>query len=309
VSDFATIASTVVRRTEGKGIIEGDGYTIYNKSCIKMPQLVDNSVSLVLTDPPYFIDGMDDGWDNEKLHKRVKKGVIGGLPVGQKFDITQGIRLQKFLSRVGEECVRVLKPGGFMLCFGQPRLIHRTAMALENASFEIRDIIAWQYEGQPKAFSQTHFVKKMNISEEEKANILKELGNRKTPQLKPRMELIVLAQKPKEGTFVNNWLEYGTGLVNVDNPLIEPDKFPSTVIPCPKTREKYNHMAVKPLDIIRHLVRIFSKEGDIVLDPFIGTGTTAVGALQEKRQSIGYEIDKRMLPTIASRINGIQLNI
>ncbi len=307
MSDFA-MGQAVAKRTENERVIEGDGYTIYNQSCIRMPQLEDRSVSLVLTDPPYFIDGMDDGWDNEKLHKRVKKGVIGGLPMGQKFDASQGIRLQKFLSKVGEECMRVLKPGGFMLCFGQPRLIHHTAMALENVSFEVRDIIAWQYEGQPKAFSQTHFVKKMNISEAEKASILKELGNRKTPQLKPRMELIVLAQKPKEGTFVNNWLEYGTGLVNVADPLIEPNKFPSTIIPCPKTREKYNHMAVKPLDIIRHLIRIFSKEGDLVLDPFIGTGTTAVGALQENRQCIGYEIDKNMLPTISIRLDGIQLN-
>ena len=284
-------------------VLEGDGYTLYNQSCLQMPQISDNRVSLVLTDPPYFIDGMDDRWDNKKLQKRVKPGVVGGIPAGQRFDPRQGVRLQQFLTRVAEECFRVLKPGGFMLCFGQPRLIHRTAMALELSGFEIRDVAAWRYEGQAKAFSQDHFVRKMNIAEHQKQVIIKELAGRKTPQLKPRMELIVIGQKPKEGTFVDNWLKYKTGLINVRNPVLEPGSFPANVIGCPKPRNKHSHMTVKPLDLCRHLVRIFSSVNDVVLDPFLGTGTTAVAALAEGRKCLGYELDNNMMKVIKNRIN------
>ena len=286
---------------DGNGVF-GSGYSFYNKSCVSMAEVGEGSVSLVLTDPPYFIDGMDDGWDNEKLHRRTKPGVVGGIPAGQKFDVEQGVRLQEFLEKVGSECFRVLKPGGFMLCFSQSRLVHRAAMALELSGFEIRDMIAWQYEGQAKAFKQDHFVRKMKISEKEKKDIIKELDNRKTPQLKPRMELIVVAQKPKEGTFVDNWLKYKAGLIDVMNPVIEPDKFPGNVVPCKKTRVKYNHMTVKPVELCRHLVRIFSSKGDVVLDPFSGTGTTGVASLIEGRSCVGYEIDKSMMGVIKHRM-------
>lgn len=268
-----------------------------------MPQINNSEVSLIFTDPPYFIDGMDNKWNNTKLHSRVKKGVVGGIPAGQKFDPEQGHRLQEFLGEVGEECHRVLKPGGFMLCFGQPRLIHRTATALEQSGFEIRDMAAWRYEGQPKAFSQNHFVRKMKITEKEKQEIIEKLEGRKTPQLKPRMEFIVIAQKPREGTFIENWLKYKTGLIDVSNPLIEPDLFPANLIPCKKPREKHGHMTVKPVGLCQHLIRIFSRKGDVVLDPFMGTGTTAVAALNESRHCLGYELDTDMISVIKSRIN------
>jgi len=283
-------------------VVQGNNYIFYNKSCVDMREVKDSTVSLVLTDPPYFIDGMDDKWDNKKLHQRTKPGVVGGIPAGQKFDVNQGVRLQGFLGKVGKECYRVMKPGGFMLCFSQSRLSHRAAMALEVAGFEIRDMIAWEYEGQAKAFTQNHFVQKMKVSDAEKKSIIEKLQGRKTPQLKPKMELIIVAQKPKEGTFVDNWLKYETGLIDVSNPLIEPNKFPGTVIPCKKPRVKYNHMTVKPVDLCRHLIRIFSKEGDMVLDPFCGTGTTGVASLIEDRRCIGYEIDTDMMYVIKHRI-------
>ena len=125
-----------------------------------MRRLADGSVSLVLTDPPYFIDGMDDDWDHARLRSRVKPGVIGGLPAGMKFDRAQGRNLYNFLLPIAGEWARLLKPGGFALCFSQPRLIHHTAMALEDAGFEIRDMLAWRYEGQPKAFKQEHFIRR-----------------------------------------------------------------------------------------------------------------------------------------------------
>ena len=242
-----------------------------------MLSLADNSVSLVLTDPPYFIDGMGADWDSEKLKRRVKPGVIGSLPAGMKFTPRQGRDLQRFLQPIAVEWLRLLKPGGFCLVFSMNRLVHRAAIALEDAGFEIRDALIWRYEGQAKAFTQEHFVRKSSLPEAEKERLIKKLGGRKTPQLKPQGEMIILAQAPRDGTFVENWDRWETGLIDVSDPHLERDRFPGTVIPAKKPKRRHGHMTEKPVDLLRHLVRIFSAPGSLVLDPFAGSGSAGSG--------------------------------
>ena len=274
-------------------------------SRVAQKELADDSVSLVLTDPPYGIDGMDGGWDHGKLNGRVKPGVVGGLPAGMKFSRSQGPRIYDFLAPIAEEWARVLKPGGFALCFSQARLTHHVAMAIESAGFEIRDLLAWQYEGQAKAFSQDHFVKKRpDLSESEKTEIIERLDGRKTPQLKAQMETIALGQLPRDGAYWENWVKHGVGLIDVSRPFIQPDKFPGQIIPARKERRRFSHMTVKPVPLLRHLIRLFSKEGEdsIVLDPFAGTGSTGVAARLEGRGFIGIEKDERMAKMANERV-------
>ena len=279
---------------------------IENVDCrLGMKQIDENTVSLVLTDPPYFIDGMGSEWNTKKLAARVKAGVVGSLPTGMKFSSEQGQELQKFLAPIAEEWMRVIRPGGFCLVFSQNRLSHRTAIALEDAGFEIRDVLLWRYEGQAKAFSQTHFVRKRNLSVEEKERLLRKLDGRKTPQLKPQGEMIILAQAPREGTFVDNWDKWETGLIDVKNPLINATQFPGTVIPAKKPKDRYGHMTPKPVDLLRHLIRIFSAPRATVLDSFAGTGSTGVAARLEGRAFIGYEIETDMAIRAVERIEGL----
>lgn len=263
------------------------------------------SVSLVLTDPPYFTDGLDASWDEERLRRRTAAaGAVKGLPVGMKFDPRQGTRLADFLRPIAAEWLRVLKPGGFALCFSQGRLVHHVAMSIEEAGFEIRDLLAWRYEGQAKAFTQTHFVRRRkDLSEAEQERRIHALGGRKTPQLKPQMEPIVLAQAPREGTFVENWLKWRTGLVELSHPRVGQGT-PGTVIPVPKPRsirERHAHRAAKPVLLLRHLIRIFCDETPdaLVLDPFAGCGSTGEAALLEGRGFLGYETNA----TFAARAN------
>lgn len=276
--------------------------------CFKgMKQLESNSVHLIITDPPYFIDGLDNNWTVESLNaKKAKSGVIKGLPVGMKFDPKQGVEFQKFMSEIAIEAFRVLKPGGFFISFSQARLYHRLGIAVEDAGFEVRDMLGWKYEGQAKAFSQDHFVKNnKNLSQIEKELIINKLDGRKTPQLKPQIEPMVLAQKTKCGTFIDNWLEHETGLINTKSSL--DGKFPGNImeVPKPSKSEKgeYNdHLTVKPLALIEHLIELFSKEGQTVLDPFLGSGTTAVAALNRSRKCIGFEKDKHHFNITRKRI-------
>jgi site-specific DNA-methyltransferase (adenine-specific) len=272
-----------------------------------LKKIKDKSIDLIATDPPYFIEGMGDDWDKEKLSgNRTKNTTIASLPGGMKFDPEQGKKVQDFSYKVGQEYFRILKPGGFLISFSQARLYHRMTVGFEDCGFEIRYMLGWTYEGQAKAFTQDHFINKMKISDEEKEKLKKNLGGRKTPQLKPMIEPMCLGQKPKEGTFIENWVKYGVGLVDVS--VLWNDKFPGNLIACPKPSKeerghKNEHLTVKPIKLMEHLIKVFSKEGDLVLDPFLGSGTTAVAVLANNRRIVGFEINSEYFETIKGKVS------
>lgn len=271
-----------------------DNVYLFLGDCLEqLKNIEDESVDCIITDPPYFLDGMGSGWNTKELFDKTSKSkVIGSLPVGMKYDKQQGYDLQAFMSKVSEEAFRVLKKGGFFISFSQGRLYHRMAVAIEDSGFEIRDMLVWKREGQAKAFSQNHFVKKMNISDKEKQRIIEDLDGRKTPQLKGQSEPIVLAQKPKDTTFINTWLENGVGLI--DTTISLDGKFPGTVMEVPKPNKDercVKHLTVKPVKLMEHLVQVFSAPNAVILDPFLGSGTTGVACINTNRQFIGIELD------------------
>jgi len=69
-----------------------------------------------------------------------------------------------------------------------------------------------------------------------------------------------------------------------------------------KDKIKYNHPTIKPLNIIQNFIINSSKEGEIVLDPFMGSGTTAIACMNTNRNYIGFEIDKGYYDIILERI-------
>ncbi|MDE7173858.1 MAG: site-specific DNA-methyltransferase [Helicobacter sp.] len=299
----------IIANSKIMNFLESQDMQIFNEDCQKgLRALEDNSIDFIVTDPPYFIDGMGDEWNDTSLKNKAKKsGVIGGLPVGMKFDRAQGDRLQAFMNPIAKEFLRILKPGGFCVVFSQARLYHRMAMSLDLAGFEIRDMLAWKYEGQAKAFSQNHLIQKdKNLTDKQKESLIKELEGYKTPQLKPQIEPMVLAQKPKIGTFVQNWQKYQLGLLNTRESLN--GKFPSNVMEVPKhtrnceSEEKIEHLTRKPVRLISHLIKLFTQEGQVVLDPFMGSGAHALAALQNHRKFIGYEIEKKYFEMAKDRI-------
>ena len=70
-----------------------------------------------------------------------------------------------------------------------------------------------------------------------------------------------------------------------------------------KDKKLYNHPTVKPLEIIQNFIINSSLEGEIVLDPFMGSGTTAVACINTNRNYIGFEIDERYYKITEKRIN------
>ncbi len=96
-----------------------DNFIIYNSDCLSVLSLIDdNSVDSIVTDPPYGISFMNKKWD---------------------YDIPD--------IKIWQECLRVLKPGGYLFSACGTRTQHRMATRIEDAGFEIRDIISWLFAG------------------------------------------------------------------------------------------------------------------------------------------------------------------
>lgn len=221
--------------------------------CIdKLKELDDNSVDSIVTDPPYGLSFMGKDWDKKKATQETKSQVVKGLGAGMKMTtLADNIEFEKWVTEWASECMRVLKPGGYMLAFGGSRMYHRLASGVENAGFEIRDQIMWIYgSGFPKSHNIGKAVDKLQGNDREiigkdpnsKGRTMEReyiigTGIKRTRNefltkgnspyegwgtaLKPAHEPIVMARKPlSEKTIVDNVLEWGTGGINIDDSRI-----------------------------------------------------------------------------------------
>lgn len=178
----------------------------------RLKELPDNSVDSVVTDPPYGLSFMGKKWD---------------------YDVPS--------EKVWRECLRVLKPGGHLLAFAGTRTQHRMAVRIEDAGFEIRDMIAWMYgSGFPKSLDVSKAIDKAAGAERDRVvEYAGTSGSLSGPRmnvidggdpvtdaarewsgwgtaLKPSLEPITVARKPLIGTVAENVLTHGTGGINVD---------------------------------------------------------------------------------------------
>lgn len=188
--------------------------------CIE--SLDEDSIDSIITDPPYELNFMGKDWDNAGV---------------------------SFNKDTWKKCLKVLKPGGYLLAFGGSRTFHRIACAIEDAGFEIKDTIMWLYG--------TGFPKSMNLGleiDKRLGNESKVVGSGKSgvssrayqsletttagtyqikeaqnkwkgwgTQLKPSYEPIIVARKPVETTVIDNVLKYGVGGLNIDECRIPVD--------------------------------------------------------------------------------------
>ena len=193
-------------------ILEGDCLDV-------LKALDDESIDSIVTDPPYGLAFMAKRWD---------------------YDVPS--------VEVWQQCLRVLKPGGYLLAFAGTRTQHRMCVRIEDAGFEIRDMIAWVYgSGFPKSHDVSKAIDRAAVAEREvigespynarrpnppisdryaqaghKANITAPATEAAKQwqgwgtALKPALEPITVARKPLVGTVADNVMRYGTGALNVD---------------------------------------------------------------------------------------------
>ena len=285
---------------------------IVNADCIEhLKTIEDNHFDSVVTDPPYHLTSIAKRFTNSTEAKYGKDGSFQRLSkgfVGHEWD---GGDIA-FTTDLWKEVYRTIKPGAVLLAFAATRNYHRMAVAVEDAGFEIFDMINWIYG--------SGFPKRKNL-------------------LKPAHEPIVMARKgvnkplnldecrvgdfeqdtsknrrntQEEQIFKGGWkgdkggeVVKGRWPANVIHDGLEEDW--SKYFYCSKASKKEkddtNHPTVKPIDLMRYLVKLVTPKDGLVLDPFAGTGTTGEACILEGRNYYLIEKTKEYIPDIEKRIN------
>ncbi|MGH2904717.1 MAG: DNA-methyltransferase [Solirubrobacteraceae bacterium] len=334
-------------------------WQLKHADCLKaLPTLDASSVDVVITDPPYGINANNMRWDRPSTLDPARKP-------GRRAPRTDpAAAFQGFSAQWSAHCLRVLKPGAHLAAFAAPRTFHLLARGLEEAGFEIRDVLMWiQGQGYPAT------------------QVLPDgLGT----GLKPAWEPILLARKPLEGSIEHNLAEHGTGAMNINACRVEltaedcPNqgrthdrrittnqrgRWPANLLLshgrsctrgrcerdcpigrladrarffyCPKTSRRERdagceqlprqvvqtlkvgahnvrlcnehpvaniHPTVKPIELMRWLVRLLTPPAGLVLDPFTGSGSTGAAAMLEGARFLGIEREAVYVPIARARI-------
>lgn len=130
------------------GLIGGNLATlIIHADCIEaMRDMEESSIDVIVTDPPYGLEFMGKNWD--KFTREVIKSPGRNAPKyksAKPQSWQAGQPYQSWTQSWATEALRVLKPGGSLLCFGGTRTWHRLGVGLEDAGFRIKDTLMWLY--------------------------------------------------------------------------------------------------------------------------------------------------------------------
>jgi site-specific DNA-methyltransferase (adenine-specific) len=289
-------------------------WTVLEGEAIELLATVSSaSVDAIVTDPPYGIDIAGQPWDGPDIQEAAAVAGHERLSPGEAHRV--------WCQRWGTECLRVLKPGAFMLAFGFPRTSHRMICGLEDAGLEVCDTLCWLFADRPPKS--------------------RKLPSGRGTALKPGHEPITLLRRPLDGTAIDTINRHGTGSLELDACRVD-GRYPANVAlthdpgcsngrcrdGCPvpmldteprgrgrpsrfyfrgrvSRRERdagchrlpkrgpgavrNPHPTVKPLDLMRWLVRLACPPGGLVLDPFCGSGSTGAAAVLEDREFVGIE--------------------
>lgn len=263
-----------------------------------MSQITDSSIGLVVTSPPYpMIEMWDDimSQQNPQIAEALKRG-----DGNEAFEL-----MHQELDKVWEEVNRVLIPGG-IVCINigdATRTIQGHFALYSNHSRIINFFINHGFSNLPNIIwrKQTNAPNKFMGSgmlpagayvtlEHEWILIFRKGGKREFKTANEK-------EKRRESSFF--WEERNVWFSDIwDNIKGKKQKIAS------ESRER---SAAYPLEIPYRLINMYSLQGDTVLDPFLGTGTTTIAAMISNRNSIGYEIDDKFSDLVIDNISSISV--
>ena len=253
--------------------------SIFQKSSEHMSEIPDNSIRLIITSPPYF-NVKDYGMENQigKSSSSYEHYLVSMLPVW-------------------EECFRILKPNG-KLCINSPIM------------------------PMPKKEYSTHYNRDvLNINNDIESTILKQTEFHRYGQViwdKGNTDQLMMGSYPFPPNFYFlNTVEF----INIYVKDGEPEKFEKSFKEESRlSKEEWreyissiwkflpelnrSHPAPFPVELPKRLIKMFSFKDDIIVDPFMGSGTTAVAANEEGRNYCGYEINPDYIRLAEKRLSG-----
>lgn len=266
-------------------------------------QIPKDTCHLILSDIPYGI-GYDD-WD--VLHTNTNSSYMGaseaqkkaggvfkhrGKPLNGWSEADKNISKEYYAwcSKWAVEWLRILKPGASVFIFAGRRMAHRCICAMEDAGFLFKDMLSWEKES---AFHRAQRVSVIFDKRKDSMNSKKWEGWR-VGNLRPLFEPILWFMKPYPigGTLVDNILENGVGAFN-ELEWKNISNTSSNLIKVNSTKEDHGlHPTQKPVSLLESLIKLVTTEGQIVVDPFMGSGSTGVACRNLNRRFIGFEYNE-----------------
>ena len=256
-------------------------HRLYQADARSLPFIEDRSVHLVCTSPPYAM--LKEYPD--------RPGQLGNMPDYEEF--------LGELDRVWRECARVLVPGGRVACVVGDVCISRRAGGRHHVLPLSADIQVRARRLGLDNLTPIRWSKIANVRLEASRSA-RFLGKPNLPNgiVKNDLEHILLLRKPGG---------YRTPTAEQEAlSRIETDDYARWFAPVWTDiagQLRTTHPAPYPVEIPRRLIRMFSFVGDTVVDPFAGTGTTAVAALETGRNSISVDVDPGYVRSAARRIS------
>jgi site-specific DNA-methyltransferase (adenine-specific) len=254
---------------------------IYLGDCLEiLAQISESSVDLVFADPPYFLSNGGITCHAGKMVS-VNKGDWDKLPgpdlgpVRARFD-----KVHEFNTAWLAACQRVLKPNGSIWVSGTSHVIHSVGFAMQQLGFKLLNDISWVKPNPPPNLSCRYFTH--------------------------ATETLIWAAKDKKSRHTFNYKlmkETNRGKQMKSVWEIKP----------PESWEKKfgKHPTQKPVALLERILLASSNEGDLVLDPFLGGGTTLVTAFRLRRHALGCELSAEFLSLSLRRIcsNLVQVDL
>jgi site-specific DNA-methyltransferase (adenine-specific) len=286
---------------------------VHADSIQTLTQLPSNSVHLILSDIPYGIGAED--WD--VLHANTNSAFQGSSPAQEKAggvfkkrgkpingwsEADRAIPKEYYdwCCRWASEWFRVLKPGANAFVFAGRRYSHRCICALEDAGFSFKDMIGWTRD------RAAHRAQHLSVVFERRGDwqSAKDWEGWRVGNLRPTFEPILWFSKPyKIGTTIaDNALAHGVGPYN-EKAFLRHTVSPDNNLHCGYApNEGGLHPTQKPVRLMQTLIDLTTKPGQVVLDPFAGSGTTLVAARNLERHFIGIEINSEYVKVCRERL-------
>ena len=312
-------------------ILQGD-------SKIELKKVQDNSVDMLCTDPPYGYSFMNKGWDKvlpdvdiwKESYRVLKEGSFICVMAAPRSDVLW--RLCRDLEGAGFDLsfsnIEWVYHTGFPKASDTSKMIDkRLGVKREVVGKKKSGSTSRAYQSEEQTTSGVHYDTTSNTDLGQKYE-----GSKLGFQPKPAREIIIVGMKPfKEKSYIDKVLNFEELPENIQRtyPLIQTPKPAKKekdlgmtgeekelewnnktwkMLPNPEYPEqnrlprKNNHPTVKPIKLMSYLITLFTREGDYVLDPFMGSGTTGLACKLLNREFIGIDFTEEYVEIAKERL-------
>lgn len=311
-------------------------FKIYNKNCYGLTGISKHTIDALITDPPYGISYQNNEWDKALPDKKIWMDCLTVLKPGAFGAVFSSVRLMHRMMVNLEDSGFIIKDVLFWSYLnGMPKSRDVALDIDKELGVASKKVGAYKYvQGYKKHGAENYKTGK----EKHILSPASEIGVQYKGSglgIKPAYEPIILIQKPleKKLSVAQNIIKYGTGSLNLEETRLPYEKGEGKVghNPHPKGRvaaniirtdaiddgydkffmvpkvrqhaEDFNHHpTLKPVALMQHLVKLLSWENQMVLDPFMGSGSTGLACVTLHRKFSGFEIDKTYFNVAKKRL-------